>query len=284
MRRVGLRGTAWLGVLPYFAVVAIFLVLPVVVNVWSGLHYQQAFSFQNMAKAVQGQYLNSFANSIALSALTAVVGGALGLVLGWALAGPIRGPRWFREATHTFTTVASQSGGVALAFAFIAAVGTQGLLTRAMIHLVGWDISKTFPLTNFWGLALVYLYFQVPLMAILVLPAIEGLRKEWSEAAESLGASRIQYLRDVAAPIMSPAIAGALLLLFANAFAAYATAYALAGSAVNLVPIVLGFFLSGNVLFDTSFASAMATWMIIIVLVALGLRILLLNKSSKWQR
>ena len=76
--------------------------------------------------------------------------------------------------------------------------------------------------------------------------------------------------------------AGALGCSTANAFAAYATAYALAGSNVNLIAIQIGFFLSGNVMLDESFAAALVTWMVAVICVCLVLRYLLMRRVSRW--
>ena len=127
-----------------------------------------------------------------------------------------------------------------------------------------------------------YLYFQIPLMTVLMLPSMSALKKEWFDAASSLGATKTQYLRDVALPVLWPPIVGSLLLLFANAFAAYATAYALSGGSLNLIPIVVGFLISGNVLLNPGLAAALVTWMMIIILVAMGLRLVLTRRSDKW--
>ena len=159
--------------------------------------------------------------------------------------------------------------------------GTEGLLTVAISH--GWPgFRDSFSLTNFWGVSLVYLYFQIPLMATLMLPAMQGVRKEWYDAASSLGATRSQYIKDVVIPVLWPAMLGALLLLFANAFAAYATAYALAGGSLNLVPILIGFFISGNVLLNPGLAAALVTWMMIIIIAAMLLRVALTRRSEQW--
>ena len=87
------------------------------------------------------------------------------------------------------------------------------------------------------GIEIVYLYFQIPLMILVIAPAIDGLRREWSEASSNLGASSWQFWRHVGMPILTPSILGAFVLLFGNSFAAYATAYGLTGGSVGLVPI-----------------------------------------------
>lgn len=275
---------SWVGAIPYLAVVGLFLVLPVAVNVWSSFHANGELSVQNLIDATKGQYRNAFLETIYLSAITAVLGGLLGMVIAWALAGRVAGPKMFKTLANAFTTVSSQAGGVPLAFAFVATLGAEGLITKLIFDATGFQLTDHFRLATFWGLTLVYLYFQVPLMAILMVPAFQGLRVEWQEAALALGANRWHFLRQIAIPIMSPAVVGSLLLLFANAFAAYATAYALAGSRVNLVSIQIGFFLSGNVLFDESFAAALVTWMMVIICVCLGLRGLLMRRATRWLR
>ncbi|RNI18994.1 ABC transporter permease [Flexivirga caeni] len=273
----------WAGIAPYTLFVAIFLIIPIVANVWTSIRSDGQFSGQPLSQLWQPQYRNAFETSIRLSLVTAIVGGALGLTLSWALA-TARRPTWLRSVVQSFSAVASQSGGVALAFAFVAAIGTQGLVTRALENSVGLDISNSLKLTNFMGLAVVYLYFQVPLMAILMLPAVEGIRKEWSEAALSLGASKLQYFRHIVTPILIPSVGGALLVLFANSFSAYATAYALTGGSVNLVPVLVGFYISGNVTTNDTLAASLVTGMMVVVVISMVLRSVVLRRTTRWLR
>lgn len=284
MRSRGARGIpGWVGAAPLLLFLAVFLIIPIAANVVTSFRVDGKFSLAAMAQLLEPQYLDAFIQTINLSLLTAGVGGALGFILAWALATGSK-PAWLQNLVLSFSAVASQMGGVALAFAFIATLGVQGLATQLILGLTGWDVSEDVQLASFNGLALVYLYFQVPLMAILLLPAFGSLKKQWPEAAYSLGATRGRYLLDVALPIMWPPIVGSLLLLFANAFGAYATAYALAGGRVNLVPILIGFFISGDVMSDESFAAALVTGMIVIVVTAMGLRTLLERRTNKWLR
>lgn len=275
--------SGWLGAVPLLAFLAVFLIIPIGANIFTSFMVDGTFSFSAMAQLLEPQYLDAFKQTINLSLLTAGAGGVLGFILAWALATGSK-PAWLQNLVLSFSAVASQMGGVALAFAFIATLGVQGMATKFILTMTGWDLSQDIQLASFLGLSLVYLYFQIPLMAILLLPAFGSLKAQWPEAAYSLGATRWQYLKDIAFPIMWPPIVGALLLLFANSFGAYATAYALAGGRVNLVPILIGFFISGDVMSDESFAAALVTGMIIIVVTAMGLRTLLERRTNKWLR
>lgn len=270
-----------LGALPFFAFVAAFLIIPIIANTITAFQDPRGNpSLETMAEAIGPSYIDAFALTAQLSIITSLVGGVLGLLLAWALTS-LEKPRWLRSLVNSFSALAAQSGGVQLAYAFVALLGTQGILTLFLERVAPGSMAN-FSITGFVGVAIVYLYFQVPLMTVLMLPAIGGVKQAWSEAASSLGATRFQYVRDVVAPVLWPSILGSLLLLFANAFAAYATAYALAGGSLNLVPILIGFFISGNVLLNPGLAAALVTWMMIIILVAMGIRFILARKSDQW--
>src|SRR5206468_10570364 len=160
-------------------------------------------------------------------------------------------PRWIRPTLMTFSGVASNFAGVPLAFAFIASLGRTGLVTVLLIKYLDFNIYSTgFNLLSFWGLTLTYLYFQIPLMVLIMTPALDRLKREWREASAILGASSFQYWRYIALPVLWPSLLGTTLLLFANAFGAVATAYGLTGSALNIVTILLYAQIRGDVLHD----------------------------------
>ena len=116
------------------------------------------------------------------------------------------------------------------------------------------------------GLAVVYTYFQIPLMVIVFLPALDGLRQEWYDASASLGGSQLVFWRHVGGPILAPSFLGALLLLFANAFSAYATAAALISQGSPIVPLQIANALPSEVVLgQENVGKALALGMIVIV-------------------
>ncbi len=128
------------------------------------------------------------------------------------------------------------------------------------------------------------MYFQFPLMVLIIAPAIDGLRREWLEAAENLGASSFQYWRYVAFPILLPAMLGAMILLFGNAFGAFATAQALTGGQINLVTIVIGSQLRGDILADPGLGYALALGMVVVMASAIVARTILQRRTERWLR
>lgn len=267
---------------PYLAFLTVFLV-------WPGVHvFRSAFVQGNaprnpMLEAMTGQYRGSFVYSLQLSVTSAAIGLVVGALVATAVV-RLDFTRGLRSIVVGYSSVAANMGGIPLAFAFLAAFGMQGLATRLLrevnVDLIGWG----FRITDFWGIVLVYLYFQIPLMTLVLVPALDGLRRTWHEAAESLGASTMQYWRLVALPILAPALLGGFLLLISNAFAAYATAFALSSGSSRLVPVQIRFFLQGETITGKSnLGYAMAAWMVIITaLLVIGFQVLV-RRSEKWR-
>jgi putative spermidine/putrescine transport system permease protein len=243
------------------------------------------YTFGNLHTLFKSPYIDAYKTSIEISLVTAVVGGVLGLGIAYAA---IREgtPRWIRSGLSTFSGVAANFGGIPLAFAFIATLGTIGIATQFMKNQLGIDIYRNLNFTLFskTGVEIVYLYFQIPLMILVIAPAIDGLKREWREAASNLGASTLQFWRHVGVPVLMPSILGAVILLFGNAFAAYATAYGLTSGAVNLVPIQIGAYYSGNVLSNPHLAQALAFGMFVVLAVMMVLYIPLQRRASRWAK
>lgn len=262
-----------------------FLILPTGFLIVGG--FQDAdgnFTLNNLVNLFQPTILKAYWISIKVSIASAIGGALIGFFL--AYAGTIGGlPRWVRPTLMTFSGVASNFAGVPLAFAFLATLGRVGLVTALLVKYFGFNIYDTgFNLLSFWGLTLTYLYFQIPLMVLILTPALDGLKREWREVSEILGASTWQYWRHVAFPILWPSILGTTLLLFANAFGAIATAYALTGSALNIVTILLYAQIRGDVLHDQNLGYALALGMILITGLSNGTYIWLRQRSERWLR
>lgn len=282
---VSLFSLTWLGVAPFFAFALMFLILPTAfLAVGSFQDAQGHLTLRNILDLFQPSIISSYVISLKVSAASAIGGGLIGFALAYAaISGGL--PGWLRPMLMTFSGVASNFAGVPLAFAFLATLGRTGLATALLMRFFGFNIYSTgFNLLSFWGLTITYMYFQIPLMVLIMAPAIDGLKRDWREASANLGASTWEYWRYIALPILWPPLLGSGLLLFANAFGAVATAYALTGSSLSIVTIVLYAQIRGDVLHNQNLGYALALGMILMTGLSNGAYVLLRQRGERWLR
>ncbi|MBL8050166.1 MAG: ABC transporter permease subunit [Anaerolineales bacterium] len=274
----------WLGVVPFFLFALLFLFLPSLRLVTASFTAPDgSFTLDNIRQLFTVPVIvNAYKLSIQISAVTAIGGGIFGFLLAYSVT--VGGlPKSLRSVLITFSGVASNFAGVPLAFAFVATLGRQGFITHILRDYFGMDVyAAGFNLYSFAGLSLVYMYFQFPLMVLIMAPALDGLKREWREAAENLGASTTQYWLRVAMPVLLPSILGAMILLFGNAFGAYATAYALTGGRIGIVTIQIGAQIRGDVLYNPGLGYAMAIGMVVIMAISLAGYSWLQAKTERW--
>ena len=276
---------AWIGVVPFFSFAALFLLVPTAYLVVGAFQDNDGhFTLANIAGLWEPGILSAYAISLEVSAASAILGAVFGFLLAWAVVlGGL--PAWLRPVLLTFSGVASNFAGLPLAFAFIATLGRTGFVTTLLQNVFGFSLYRSgFNILSFWGLTLTYLYFQIPLMVLILTPALDGLKREWREAATILGASPFAYWRYVVMPILWPSLLGTTLLLFANSFGAIATAYGLTGSTLNLVTILLYAQIRGDVLHNPHLGYALALGMVVITGLSNAIYIVLRTRSERWLR
>jgi len=278
---------SYMPMLPFFVYVTLFLLLPTAFVVLGAFQNEDGvFTLENIRVVLtESRYIQSFVRSIQLSLATALLGALLGGLLAWAVASERPDGR-FRQLVVAASGVLAQFGGVMLAFAFLAAFGFNGLVTIALRGAVGIDLTADGTwIYGMIGLTLVYTLFQIPLMVIVFLPALDGLRQEWYDASASLGGSAWSFWRHVGGPILAPSFLGAVLLLFANAFSAYATAAALVSQGSPIVTLQIREALTSEVVLgQENVAKALAFGMIVIVVVVVGLYALAQRRAGRWLR
>ncbi len=277
---------ALLGLLPFTLLVVAFLLVPTLVVVIGAFGTSEGRpTLGNVAGLFDAVVVDAYARSLWVSAVTALVGAVLGALLAHAIS--TADPRGLlRRVVTAACGVLAQFGGVTLAFAFLATVGFTGFVTLWLQDTFGIDpYAGGGWLTDTPGLLLVYTYFQIPLMVIVFLPALDGLRPQWREAAESLGGSTYAYWRHVAGPVLLPSFLGGTLLLFANAFSAYATAKALISQGSPIVPLKIDASISGEVITgQDNIGKAMALGMVVVVALVMVAYARLQRRTSAWLR
>ena len=283
----------WIGVVPFFVFITAFLIFPSL-NLFSGA-FKDAngnFTFTNLNFFTDSYVIKSYITSLQVSVITSVVGGIFGFMVAYAIVLG-RTPRWMRNILTTFSGLAANFGGVPLSFSFIATLGRTGFITAILKNICynGADGSAVCPfnpydngfnLYSLLGIVLAYTYFQFPLMVLTITPALQGLKKDWREASENLGASSTYYWMNVALPILWPSILGAMILLFGSAFGAFATAQALTGGSLALVTILIGQQIRGDVLGNPNEGYALALGMVVIMAFTIAGYTLLKRRTARW--
>ena len=264
-----------------------FLLLPVGVlaveafRATDPVTFEETWSTGSIAAVTEGPFRRAYLGSLELSLITAVLGGVLGLALAVAVLRTRRN-LLLRRLVLTASGVLANFGGIPLAFAFLATIGTAGVVTALLTDTLGLGLGG-FRLASMTGLALVYLYFLIPLMVLTITPALEALRPQWREAADNLGASSWQYWRYVGGPVLAPPVIGATMLLFASAFAAYATARALVGSSVPLVTLQIANALSSNVVVGSeNLGKALALGMVVLIGLVMAFYAWVQRRTQRW--
>jgi len=278
VRAARVRPAGWLAALPLLVFYGFVFGGPAIMIVVGAFTKEGRPSLDNMVESLQGGYLTALLGSVRLSAVVAVAGAVLGTFLAQAVV--TSRSRLLREGVLTASGVLANFGGVPLAFLWIATLGNAGVVTTTFgLSDIGWSLY------NFWGLALVYLYFSVPLMVLVMAPALDGLRPQWREAAQNSGATAWQFWRYVGIPVLAPSLLGGVVLLFGGAFAAYATAAAMVGATVPLVTLQIGDALSGNVLIGhENVALALSLDMILVAGLVMAVYLPLQRRSARWLR
>lgn len=272
------KWTAWFALLPLIIFSVGFQIIPIISLVRSSLSSKQGLSLINFRRAFTPFIMDAFRNSIQLSTVSALLGVSLGLVVAYAI---ISTPKKFvQDALIALADVTTNFGGAPLAFAFIVILGSTGVITL-ILKSIGIFLYPDFRIYSISGLAIAYLYFQLPLMIMLILPALLGLKKEWWEAAINMGANSFQFWRRIGLPILAPSLMSSFFILFANSFGAYATAWTLTGPDVNIVTVQIAALIRGEVQLEIELADAIAVASLFIVLLCVSGYLWLSNKARR---
>jgi putative spermidine/putrescine transport system permease protein len=279
------RSVGWLGFAPFGVYVLLFLAIPGLVAIASGFFSADgAFTLANFATLGDSTILSNFGNSLWLSAVSALISAVLGVLVCWALTAA-KPDGFVRAVVDSASSVFAQFGGVMLAFAWIATLGTGQLVPVIIKALTGVDINASGSiLYSVTGLLFPYVYFGLPLMVLSFMPAMDGLRPQWGEAVATLGGTRLHYWLRVGVPVLAPAFFGSLILLFANAFSSYATAAALISQG-GIIPLAIKQQLTSETIVGVAnTAGVLALGMVVIMAVLMTLYSALERRTRRWQR
>lgn len=274
----------WGPALPLIALVALCLAGPGLVLVAQSFSTADGISLSLWAQ-VLGQPVNQSAivTSIELGIASATLTLAIGAPIAWLISRMLSGRRAFWLG---LLNVAANFGGIGLAFAYLATLGTVGMLTLAVQEF---GLPFTPPRSSsFPALLLAYEYTNIPLFVLLTIPAMGVLRDDWWEAAQTAAATRWQFWRRIGLPILLPFLAGGWVLIFTWSIGIYGIAYGLAGqsggTAVHLITLQIGTALQSDILLGPARAGVLSVVLMVLATGSLLLYRALLRRGLRWFR
>jgi putative spermidine/putrescine transport system permease protein len=277
----------YLGVLPFLLLSGLFLLWPTFNVVYGAFFSDEGnFSLDYVLNTIKDDAFKiPFIHSLQVSFWSSLVGGLIGALFAWAIStGKPDGVA--RRFVLAAGGVLAQFGGVMLAFAFFATFGFNGFVTSLALKYSETNfLASPNWLYELFGLGVVYTFFQIPLMFIVFLPAVENLKPQWREASEGLGGSSKDYWFRIGFPVLFPSFLGGLLLLFVNAFSAYATAAALISQGTIIAPLSIGNALSSETCGASApLAKTLSLYMVVVVVLVMAIYTLLRKRVSKWEQ
>ena len=263
-----------LALVPFLIVAMLYEIVPLITVIVKSFQPDggTGFTLENYQSVFsKSLYQKAIINSIKIS-LTSAVAGIIIAFLGARAAHQHQG-----KLNHVFMTVlnmVSNFAGIPLAFAYMILLGNAGLVVNIGKEL-GINALSTYNLYTMNGMSLIYIYFQIPLSTLLLIPAFDGVQKQWKEACTLLGGTPGIFWRKVGIPVLMPSILGTFSVLFANALAAYATIYALMMDNIALLPVQIAGCFTGEVKIRAGLGGAlsvvMMAIMVIMILITNGL-------------
>ena len=265
-----------LALLPFMVVAFMYEIIPLIMVVINSFQSDTGggFTLENY-KTVSGTLLYQMADTNSLKIY--LISAGIGILIAFLGARAVMNVHSrFRRVFMTILNMVSNFAGIPLAFAYMILLGNAGIIVQ-LGRTMGWDALANYNLYTSNGLAMVYVYFQIPLSTLLLIPAFNAVRKEWKEAAMLLGSGSTGFWLKVGIPVLMPSILDTFSILFANALAAYATVYAIMMNSISLLPIQIAGCFVGEVKIQRGLGGALSVTMMLIMVIM----ILLTNVISK---
>ena len=273
-----------LALLPFLIIVVMYELLPLIMLVIDSFqldkdpsvtvsieNYKKIFSTLSYQRAIE----NSFKITL-ISTFFGIIIAFLGAKAAYEYKGKLR------NVFFTVLNMTSNFAGVPLAFAFMIILGNAGVITQ-LANQHGIEFIKNFDLYTSKGLTMMYIYFQIPLSTLLLIPAFNGIRKEWREANMLLGGTDVYFWFRVGIPVLIPSIFSTLSVLFANALCAYATAYALLMNNFSLLPINISASFVGDIKTKPKLGAALSVVMMLILCIVILINNYITKKTTSWE-
>lgn len=263
------KKTYLFALIPFLVLCVLFELIPILYTIIRSFVPEGetfGFTFANYINIfTKPLYQKAIVNSLIISILSSIIG----LIVAFIGAKAVHESKGkLNNIFMSILNMVSNFSGVPLAFAYIIMFGNVGVMTMIGSNY-GIEFLANFPLYSIFGLLLIYVYFQIPLSTLLLIPAFDAIRKEWKESNALLGGTNFTFWTKIGVSILMPSILSTFSVLFANALAAYASAYALLMNNVSLLPIRLSEQFVGDLVQRPEFGSAIAVVLMVFMIAAI---------------
>ncbi|MFQ6341638.1 ABC transporter permease [Campylobacter sp. VTCC 70190] len=254
---------AFLTLAPFFIVFILFMIMPLLWIFINAFYVEdEGYTLSNFTTLFESQFfMQSIVNSLWVSFISSIFGLIIGLLASYSLF--VLNPSKICQFIFSLNTMVSNFSGVPLAFAFIIVLGHNGVVN---VFLKSIGIEPFISIYDSIGINIVYVYFQIPLAILLLLPALKSLENSHLNACKMLGGNGFLYGLKIALPLLMPALLGVFVILFANAFGAYTTIYALSSGNFNIAPVRIAALVAGDIELNPYLASALSVILSLIML------------------
>lgn len=254
--------------LPLAFIIVLFECVPLVSMIINSFLDGGQFTLDNFKQIIEKPiYMVAIKNSLWITILSTIVGLVIDFFLAMALSRETgKKKTWYLSLLNLTSTFS----GVPLTIAFITVLGTAGVFVL-ISQKIGFTLLSSYNLYSMRGMFIIYVYFQIPMGTLLLLPTFEKVKKEWKEAARLMNAGSIRFWLQIGIPVMMPGILGTFNMLFSNAIATYATPYLLVNNSISLLPVKIVDMFVGDVRQRPGLGSSLSIVLLVIVLVEIGL-------------
>lgn len=254
--------------LPLAFIIVLFECVPLVSMIINSFLDGGQFTLDNFKQIIEKPiYMVAIKNSLWITILSTIVGLVIDFFLAMALSRETgKKKTWYLSLLNLTSTFS----GVPLTIAFITVLGTAGVFVL-ISQKIGFTPLSSYNLYSMRGMFIIYVYFQIPMGTLLLLPTFEKVKKEWKEAARLMNAGSIRFWLQIGIPVMMPGILGTFNMLFSNAIVTYATPYLLVNNSISLLPVKIVDMFVGDVRQRPGLGSSLSIVLLVIVLVEIGL-------------
>ncbi len=263
MRQFGQTRAIALLITPALAFLVLLFVLPLAFVFFSTLQGENgAISLSRYVDFAQDAVVQSvFLRTLRLAALVTAIAALVGYPAAYAIS-RMRAGR--RALMMSLIILPLMTNPVARTYTWLVILGRLGLVNRTL-EFIGLTERPLRLLYTETAIILGLLHLFLPLMVLSLVSAMENIRPELEEAAQSLGANRLVTFLRVVLPLSADGLILGGTLVFTGCITAYVTPAILGGTRVLMLSTLL--YQRAMVLMDWQSATVVAVAMVITTLI-----------------